>query len=277
MTAPAAPQVVVGIDVGSVQCSVCLLRPDKTVRRKPREFANAAAGFAELQTTLSALAVPPAAIHIGLEATGPYWENLYYFLLPLGYTLVVLHPGQTHLYSQQRGLRAKTDRVDALTIARLLLSDDVRPVYVPSEQIVTYRELTRLQAALTTQIAHYKVQIHDALQPLFPEFTQVFADPSGVTALALLVAYPSAAAIREAGVAGVRTQLQRPKHHRYGRATAEAVVRLAEGTVASGVARAVRETGWRIAAAQGQHTQAQLAQVEADLAAVLRDDAGAGS
>jgi transposase len=277
MTAPVAPQVVVGIDVGSTQCSVCLLRPDKTVLRKPHEFANSAPGFAALHTTLTTLALPPAAIPIGLEATGPYWENLYYFLLPLGYTLVVLHPGQTHLYSQQRGLRAKTDRVDALTIARLLLSDDVRPVYVPSEQIVTYRELTRLQAALTTQIAHYKVQIHDALQPLFPEFTQVFADPSGVTALALLTAYPSAAAIRAAGVAGVLTELRRPKHHRYGRATAEALVRLAEGSVGSGVARAARETGLRIAAEQVQRTQAQLAQVEAELTALRQADPGAGS
>src|SRR6476659_5482663 len=155
MTMPVPPQFVVGIDVGSVQCRVCILRPDKSVLRKPSEFANAAAGFALLHSTLTTLAVSPAAIHIGLEATGPYWENLYYFLQPLGYTLVVLHPGQTHHYSQQRGLRAKTDRVDAGTLARLLLTADVRPVYVPSEQIVTYRELTRLQAALTTQIAHY--------------------------------------------------------------------------------------------------------------------------
>lgn len=277
MTASLAPAFVVGIDVGSGQCSCCILRPDKTVLRKPHEFANAAPGFAALQTTLTALTVPPAAIHIGLEATGPDWETLDYFLQPLGYTVVVLHPGQTHLYSQQRGLRAKTDRVDALTIARLLLSDDVRPVYVPSEQIVTYRELTRLHAALTTQIAHYKVQLHDALQVLFPEFTQIFADPSGVTALALLTVYPSAAAIRAAGVSGVLTELRRPKHPRYGRATAEALVRLAERSVASGVARAAREVGLRIAAEQVQHTQAPLATVEAELASVLRDDPGAGS
>jgi transposase len=44
----------------------------------------------------------------------------------------------------QRGLRAKTDRLDASTIARVLLSGEARIGYVPDEQIASYRELVRL-------------------------------------------------------------------------------------------------------------------------------------
>ena len=44
----------------------------------------------------------------------------------------------------QRGLRAKTDRLDAATIARVLLSGEARVGYVPDEQITSYRELVRL-------------------------------------------------------------------------------------------------------------------------------------
>ncbi len=64
---------------------------------------------------------------VGLEATGRYWENVYYFLQQRGYHLVLLHPAQTHQFAERRGLRAKTDKLDAVTIARALLSDDVRP------------------------------------------------------------------------------------------------------------------------------------------------------
>ena len=40
-----------------------------------------------------------------------------------------------HHFAQQRGLRAKTDKLDATTIARVLLNGEVRRGYVPTEQI----------------------------------------------------------------------------------------------------------------------------------------------
>ncbi len=49
-----------------------------------------------------------------------------------------------HHYHQQQGLRAKTDRLDAMTIARVLLSGEARVGYIPNEQIATYREVVRL-------------------------------------------------------------------------------------------------------------------------------------
>jgi hypothetical protein len=64
-------------------------------------------------------------------------ENLYHELEQRGYVLRLLHPGQTHHFHQQRGLRAKTDRLDAMTIARTLLSGEARMGYVPSEQVAT--------------------------------------------------------------------------------------------------------------------------------------------
>ncbi len=57
--------------------------------------------------------------HIPWEhPTSRYGENLYRELEQRGYLLRLLHPGQTHHFHQQRGLRAKTDRLDAMTIER---------------------------------------------------------------------------------------------------------------------------------------------------------------
>src|SRR5690348_8974791 len=177
---------VIGIDIGSATCSVAILHPDKRPLGKATTFANEAPGFATLAAKLTHLGVPADQILIGMEATGLYWENLYYFLQPQGYQLQLLHPGQTHHFAEQRGLRAKTDRVDATTIARLLLSDEVRPAYVPEEQIASYRELVRMMTRLTEEAARYKVGIQGLLAVLFPEFTRIFTDPCRPIARALL-------------------------------------------------------------------------------------------
>jgi transposase len=155
---------VVGIDIGSQACSFCTLKPDRTMVIKPTEFANAGVGLEDLQRQLERLGVPASQILIGMEATSRYGENRYWFLESRGYQLCLLDPRQTHQFAQQRGLRAKTDKLDAATIARVLLSGEARRGYVPSELIATYRELVRLHSQLSDEVARYKneVQAHTA-------------------------------------------------------------------------------------------------------------------
>src|SRR6266567_8322968 len=201
-------QYVTGIDIGMQSCLVCVLKPDKQMVIKPTTFANAAGGFTELFERLAALGVAPGEILIGLEATSRYGENLYHALQKQGYTLCLLHPAQTHQWSKRRGLRAKTDKLDAQTIACVLLSGEARRGYVPSELIASYRELVRLHTQLNDEVARYRNEIHAELSVLFPEFTQVFADPSRPTALALLQLYPSARAMAAAPVESLTTKLR---------------------------------------------------------------------
>jgi transposase len=125
----------------------CILRSNKSVIVKAIPFANARQGWQLWEEKLSQLDAAPSQILIGMEATSRYGENLYHELEQRGYVLRLLHPGQTHQFHQQQGLRAKTDRLDAMTIARVLLSGEARAGYVPSERIATYRELVRLQGS----------------------------------------------------------------------------------------------------------------------------------
>jgi transposase len=266
---------VIGIDIGSATCSVAILQPDKRPLGKATTVSTDAPGFATLAAKWTHVGVPADHILIGMEATGIYWENLYYFLQPQGYQLQLLHPGQTHHFAQQRGLRAKTDRVDATTIARLLLSDEVRPAYVPEEQIASYRELVRMMTSLTQEAARYNIEIQGLLTVLFPEFTQVFADPGRPTARALLGRYPSAQAFVEAGLAAVTTSLHELAPKRYGERTAQRLLTLATQTIASGVARKARERSLQILCAQLGHVQEHLAGLEAEIAALLTNDGGA--
>jgi transposase len=277
-TGSGAPvQYVVGIDVGSETCFVSILRPDKTTVRSPFAIANAAPDFARLAAVLAQLDCAPAQIRVGLEATGRYWENLYQFLLALGYDMVLVHPGQTHHFAQQRGLRAKTDKLDAGTVARALLSDELRPAYVPSDVIGAYRELVRLQSTLTDAAARHKQEIRDLLIVLFPEVTQVFKDPTGPTALALLRAYPGAVTIATVGIEGIAQLLQDVAPQKYGRQTAERLVALAQQSSASPIAIAARGRCLQILIDQVRQTQANLDELEREIAALLARDTGVGS
>jgi hypothetical protein len=167
---------------------------------KPVTFANAKDGWEVLFEKLTRLDAVPKQILIGMEATSLYGENLYQEAQARGYQLCLLHPGQTHQFHRQQGLRAKTDRLDAMTIAKVLLSGEARAGYVPSEQITTYRELVRLHTRLSDEAASYQNEIQILVVVLFPEFPQVFADPCFPSALAVLKAYPSAHDVAAAGV-----------------------------------------------------------------------------
>jgi transposase len=268
---------VVGIDVGADTCAVSILRPDKTAVRSPFMIANAATGFARLAAALTQLGCSPTQIRVGLEATGRYWENLYQFLLPLGYEMVLVHPGQAHHFAQQRGLRAKTAKLDAGTVARALLSDELRPAYVPSDLIGAYRELVRLQTDLTDAAARYKQEIRDLLIVLFPEFTQVFKDPTGPTALALLRAYPGAEAVAMGGIDAITHLLQAVAPRKYGPRTAERLVALAQQSCASPLAVTARRHCLQILIDQVRQTQANLGELEREIASLVqRDDDMAG-
>lgn len=86
--------------------------------------ANNMDGFHTLLEKIQACTAPQDKIRVGLEATGHYSYNLLGFLLDNGLATYVLNPLLTNLYRKSISLRkAKTDRVDARTIAAMLLSD----------------------------------------------------------------------------------------------------------------------------------------------------------
>jgi transposase len=265
---------VCGIDIGSQSCAGCILRPNKSVVLKPITFANAREGWQVLEEKLGQLDALPSQIVIGMEATSRYHENLYQELEQKGYQMWLLHPGQTHQFHLQQGLRAKTDRLDAMTIARLLLSGEARVGYVPAEQIATYRELVRLHTQLSEEAARYENQIQALVAVLFPELTQVFADPCGQTALAVLKAYPHAQALAEAGVEAVYRVLRAVPVAHFGRPTAQKLVAAAQQSRSSGRVLSGRASSLRILCDQLEHTQVNLRQLEKELEQLISTDPG---
>lgn len=200
---------VCGIDVGNQSCSGCVCQPNKHVVIKPSMFANTKDGWNVLLVRLEQLEAKPNQIVIGMEATARYHENLYHELEQRGYQLRLLHPGQTHHFHQQQGLRAKTDRLDAMTIARLLRKPEksVWATFPVSKSLPTEKWFVCVRNE-SKEVARYQNQIHALVVVLFPELTQVITDPCGPAALAVLKVYPCAQAVAQAGVKAVSQVLK---------------------------------------------------------------------
>lgn len=145
----------------------------------------------------------------------------------------------------------------------------------PREQVVTYRELVRLHMHLSDEAAAYQNEIQALVAVLFPEFTQVFVDPCGQTALTVLKAFPNAQALAEAGVEALFQVLRAQKPAHYGHPTAQKLVALANVSGSSGRALTGRSVSLRILCDQLEHTQANLARLEAEMEELLTSDPGA--
>jgi transposase len=210
-----------------------------------------------------------------MEATGNYWENLYHYFASLGYQVVLLNPQQTHEWAQKRGLRAKNDKLDTVSIGKLLQSGEMRPAYVADEQTANYRELVRMQAGLTEQVARFKNELHALLVVLFPEIYQVFADPCSKTAVGLLLDYPCAQAIAAAGVEALLVKLKALAPRNYGLGTAQRLHALSLNSVASGRAIEARSMSLVIICLQLQALDEHLATIETQLSEWLTVDEAA--
>ncbi len=81
---------------------------------------------------------------IAIEACG-IWRGAYNILRELGYEVKLANPKITHDIASGK----KMDKVDAKTLADLLRTNYLPEVYIPDDDILQLRDLTRHKANLT--------------------------------------------------------------------------------------------------------------------------------
>lgn len=102
-----------GVDVAKNKFDVALLRNEKY---KTKSFDNKPLGFVALLAWMKQR--EPGEIHVCLEATGAYGDNLAKFLFENGYTVSIVNPSRIKAYGESELLRNKNDQIDAKLIAR---------------------------------------------------------------------------------------------------------------------------------------------------------------
>jgi transposase len=108
----------VGVDIAFKTLTAVWLTPGATPSR-PLTVDNTPQGFARLQARLLASGEAPATILVVMEATGSYWVALATTLAQSGFGVSVINPDQAHNFAKALLQRAKTDAIDARTLAHL--------------------------------------------------------------------------------------------------------------------------------------------------------------
>jgi transposase len=245
------------------------------MRRKSTKIAASAAGSAQLVSWLQEWGGDDcAAVLVGLEATGSLWEPLYDALSRAGYDVVLLNPHQTAAWASSLGLRAKTDGIDALTLACGLLARWARASTVPSETIQALRTLTRARLDLVHTQSAARGRLHDELVAAFPELVGHLpgrADMGTPAVLRLLSGYSSAQALAQAPLIELSRVLQEGSAGRWGLPQAQALQELAHSSAASTRAVAARGLVVRTLAVHLLDLHTRLAELEAASADLLHD------
>ena len=166
----------VGIDVAKDKHDCVITNSDGEVLFKAFTIPNNRQGFDDLFRKIQSLSSDLSKIKVGLEATGHYSCNLLGFLLDKGLPTCVINPLHTNLFRKSLSLRkTKTDKVDARTIAMMLMSD----VNLQSYSDTSYhneelKSLTRYRFDKVKERARLKQSVSRLVTILFPELENWF-------------------------------------------------------------------------------------------------------
>ena len=209
----------VGIDVAKDKHDCFILSSEGEVLADVFTIPNNAEGFDTLLQTIRRCTRPGDKIKVGLEATGHYSYNILGFLLDCGLPTYVINPLHTNLYRKSLSLRkTKTDRIDARTIATMLMSDvDLKSYTDTSYHNEELKSLTRYRFNKVKERAKLKQSVSRLVTILFPELEKLVPTIHMNSVYTLICEFPSAHQIASAHLTRLKTMLYEASKGHYGR------------------------------------------------------------
>ena len=254
----------VGIDVSKDKHDCFIVSSEGEVLADVFTIPNTKNGFTRLLQRIRDCTTPQDKIKVGLEATGHYSYNLLGFLLDNGLTTYVLNPLRTNLYRKSLSLRkTKTDRVDARTIAAMLLSGaGLKPYTDTAYHNEELKSLTRYRFDKVKERAKLKSSISRLVCILFPELEKLAPSLHIASIYALLEEFPGAKQIAGAHLTRLKSLLETVSNGRYKRDMALEIRHAARNSISSWMPakslelqhtiRLIRELSTEIAEIEGQ-------------------------
>ena len=212
----------VGIDVSKDKHDCLIINSDGELLFKAFTIPNNRTGFNDLYQKIEEVATDLSRVKVGLEATGHYSYNVLGFLIDKGLTTFVINPLHTNLYRKSLSLRkTKTDKVDAHTIATMLMSDvKLKPYSDISYHNEELKSLTRYRFDKVSERAKLKSSISRLVTILFPELEKLVPTIHMASVYALLSEYPSADLVANAHLTRLTNLLKDASRGRYNKDTA---------------------------------------------------------
>jgi transposase len=196
------------VDVAKASGKVCvrLPHPSQPGRRltKVWDVGSTTNAICELADELAALEVQRTV----LEATSDYWRPFFYLLEARGLTVWLVNARDVKNVPG----RPKTDKLDAVWLAKLNERGMLRPSFVPPAELRALRDYTRLRSDLVAERTRHHNRLEKLLEDALIKLSSVATDILGASGRAML----------EALIAGERDPVvladlargrMRPKHH----------------------------------------------------------------
>ena len=212
----------VGIDVAKDKHDCFITNSDGEVLFKAFTIANNLTGFTELYQKIESVMEDVSKVKVGLEATGHYSYNLLGYLIDKGLPTYAINPLHTNLYRKSLSLRqTKTDKVDARTIASMLMSDvNLKSYSDTSYHNEELKSLTRYRFDKVKARAKLKSSVSRLVCILFPELEKLVPTLHMVSVYSLLSEFPSAKQVANVHLTRLTNLLTKASKGRYGKETA---------------------------------------------------------
>jgi transposase len=171
---------------------------------------------------------------IGMEPTGHYWKAFANWLeKQIGITVVLVNPYATKQAKElDDNSQTKSDKKDALTIAKLVKDGRYFELYLPDDIYAELRGLATTRTSLNKRKHALKNTITAVMDEFFPEFEEVFKHPlKGKASRHILKTCPFPKFILELGEDEVTEEIKKSVKKTVGRKKATQLVEAAKESI----------------------------------------------
>ncbi|ADQ60302.1 Transposase [Lactobacillus delbrueckii subsp. bulgaricus ND02] len=175
---------VFGIDVSSRKSNVCIMFNGQKVN--DYAISNDMVGFNQLLGDLKQVTKP----QIIFEATGVYSRRLQAFLDMHELRYVMMNPLEAKRKTKDDLHQNKTDKLDALYLAKLQSEHPQRLAYVQSKEYQELMANNRIYEQASHDLITNKNRLHKAVQLTFPEIEHLLANPRGKNYWSIALRFP---------------------------------------------------------------------------------------
>jgi transposase len=175
---------VAALDIGKAGLVACIRVPHERTpgrrRQEVTEYATTTGALLQLADQLRHLQVT----RVAMEATSDYWKPVFYLLEAEGFECWLLNA--THVKNVPG--RPKTDKLDAVWLAKVVERGMCAPSFVPPKPIRRLRDLTRYRRSLIRDRTREKQRLEKLLEDAQIKLSVVASDMFGVSGRAILAA-----------------------------------------------------------------------------------------
>lgn len=228
----------VGIDVAKYKHDIAVIDSEGKTFIKHLQITNDREGVTKLQSTLTNLQNSTGEdLQIALEDTGHYCFNLLRFLRTNGYPTFSYNPLLIKEFAKHHSLRkTKTDKKDAMTIARKLREDIDKQLFETQTTLIELKYATRNASKIKENCTKQKVNYTRLLDILFPELATFLNSPTAkhdACIYAILKVFPSPKKLANAHLKKLTNLLSTNSRARFGKEQALALKKLASDSIGS--------------------------------------------